>query len=251
MEPSLKRGTELNLEIQSLAFGGRGVARSNGLVVFVENSIPGQKVRARILRKKRGYAEARSVRVLEESSEAVTPRCPHFGECGGCRFQNLHYEAQLRHKHHQVVESLEHLGGFKTPPVRPTLSSPDPYYYRNKMEFSFGQQRWLTQAEIDSDEITKPKDFTLGLHVRGRFDKILDLDTCYLQSPFSAEVLSSVRQFALDGGAPAYTTKDHSGFWRHLVIREGKNTGETMINIVTAERPKSYHHVENLAQNLL
>lgn len=250
MDQAIKRGTELSLNIESLAFGGRGVARLNGLVVFVEEALPGQQVKARIFRKRKGYAEARTLLVLRESPERVEPRCPHFGECGGCHFQTLNYAAQLQHKRRQVVESLEHLGGFENPPVLETLPSPDQYYYRNKMEYSFGRQRWVTKSEIGQDYLTKPKSFALGLHVRGRFDKILDLDTCYLQSPVSAEILNFVRQFVLQSEIPPYTTRDHSGFWRHLVVREGKNTGDLLINIVTAEVTEFYKQVDALATHL-
>ncbi|MFQ5709326.1 MAG: 23S rRNA (uracil(1939)-C(5))-methyltransferase RlmD [bacterium] len=244
------RGSETILNIETLAFGGRGVAKAEGLVVFVDGALPGQQVAARIVRKRKDFAEAKTLRVLQESPEAIAPKCPYFGECGGCRLQNLDYAAQLMYKHHQVVESLEHLGDFEKPDVLQTLPSPDLFYYRNKMEYSFGRQRWLTQQETASDEITRPRDFALGLHVRGRFDKILDIDDCYLQSQNSVEILNLVRQVVLRGEIPPYSTRDHSGFWRHLVIREGKNTGETMVNLVTAEHPKLYGAVENLTASL-
>jgi len=139
---------EVELAIESLAFGGRGIAKVNGYVIFVEDALPGQKVKAKIVKKSKAYAEARAREVLTPSPHEVEPRCPHFGECGGCRFQHLDYRVQLDYKHQQVVDSLERLGGFTAPEVAEILPSPDTFYYRNKMEFSFGQQRWLTQNEI-------------------------------------------------------------------------------------------------------
>jgi 23S rRNA (uracil1939-C5)-methyltransferase len=247
---AVKKGTELNLEIESLAFGGRGIAKVNGLIVFVDDALPGQRVSAKIIRNKKGYAEARLLTVLKESAEAVPPRCPYFGECGGCLWQHLDYHAQLKYKHQQVIESLEHIGGFEKPPVLDTLSSPQQFYYRNKMEYSFGDQRWLSRNEIANHAISRPKNFALGLHARGRFDKILDIDECYLQSPRSVEILNAVRRLVLASGMPPYSTQGHSGFWRHLVIREGKHTGEVMINLVTADASDGYEKVDEIAAQL-
>ncbi|MFQ5676577.1 MAG: 23S rRNA (uracil(1939)-C(5))-methyltransferase RlmD [bacterium] len=250
MESQIKKGTEVELDIENLALGGRGVAKINGFVVFVDGALPGQRVAARVFRKRKGYAEARALTVLKKSPEEIDPRCRHFGECGGCRFQNLDYKAQLEFKRQQVIESLEHIGGFVTPDVAVTLPSPEPYYYRNKMEYSFGRKRWLSRNEIGNDTVVKPRDFALGLHIRGRFDKILDLDECHLQSRESVDILNFVREFALDSGIAPYSTKDHSGYWRHLVIREGKNTGERLVNLVTADTPEHEPVVLVLAKKL-
>ncbi|MFQ5641617.1 MAG: 23S rRNA (uracil(1939)-C(5))-methyltransferase RlmD, partial [bacterium] len=247
---SMKKGDTLHVEIDSLAFGGRGLARFEGFVIFVDNAIPGQHVEVRITRKRKGYAEARKLTIVKESPHVVSSSCRHFGECGGCRLQNLAYEKQLECKRQQVYDSLLHIGGLHPPRVLPTLASPALFYYRNKMEYSFGRARWVTDAEICKDEISKPKNFALGLHVRGRFDKILDLDTCYLQSEQSVEILNHVKEAALKSGVPAYSTRDHTGFWRHLVIREGKNTGDCMVNIVTADDASAFHYVKTLAGSL-
>jgi len=250
METNIRKGHQITLGVETLAFGGRGVARVDNYVIFVDGGLPGQEVRARITKKKKGFAEARVLEVVKQSPEIVEARCPHFGVCGGCRFQNLDYEAQKKYKQSQVVESLERLGGFTNPSVEPVMASPDRFYYRNKMEFSFGRQRWLTKDEMAATELTKPKDFALGLHIRGRFDKILDLDTCYLQSEQSVEIFNFVRDFALQSGIAAYTTRDHSGFWRHLVLRDGKNTGDVMVNVVTSEMKDKYDVVDQLAEQL-
>ncbi len=247
----VRRGTQHELAIESLAFGGRGVAKLNGLVVFVDGALPGQLVRAVITRKRKTYLEARVVLLLKHSETEVEPKCRHFGECGGCRLQNFDYAAQLEQKHAQVIESLRHIGRFKDPVVLDPLASPQQYYYRNKMEFSFGSQRWLTAAEISDDALLKPRDFALGLHARGRHDKILDLDECHLQSLVSVQILDVVRRFAQGGEFKPYSTIDHSGFWRHLVVREGKNTGELLVNIVTADRLKGRKTIRKLALHLL
>lgn len=219
------------MRIESLAFGGKGVARVDGFVLFVSETLPGELVRARVFKKKNSYAEARCLEVLESSSLRVEPCCQYFGLCGGCRWQNLHYRAQLEYKRQEVMDSLERIGGFKGIKVEETLPSEEVYFYRNKMEFSFSDRRWLT-----ADEDQKPIDFALGLHVPERYDKVLDIDQCYLQSESSNAILREVKEFALRSGLQPYSNKTHQGFWRFLVIREGKNTGETMVNLVTSRK---------------
>jgi len=248
---SLKKGSELDLEIESLAFGGRGVARLNGFVVFVQDALPGQRVRAQLLRKRGGYAEARVLQVIQQSPLFVEPRCRHFDDCGGCIFQNYDYAAQLEAKHRQIVETLKHIGGFEEIRILPPIPSPQIFYYRNKMEFSFSPQRWVTRAEIEKDVLTAPKDFAVGLHVRDRYDKILTIEECHLQSEWSNGVLAAVRKFTEKHALRPYTTRDHSGFWRFIVLREGKHTGDRMINIVTAEHLTGRAEVAKLAQVLL
>ncbi len=251
-EPArLRKGTALELQIESLAFGGRGLAKVDGMAVFVDGAVPGQTVRARISRTRKAYAEARTLEVVKHSNEEVEPRCKHFGECGGCRLQNLSYDAQLRHKQSQVRESLEHLGGFRDQQVLPTIASPEQFYYRNKMEYSFGRLRWISAAELQSEELVKPRDFALGLHIRGRYDKILDLDECFLQSATSMEILACVRSVVSQSNLKPYSTSDHRGFWRHLMVREGKNTGELLLNIVTAEAKGGSRAVASLSERLV
>ncbi len=242
----VKRGKELELEIETLAFGGRGIARRDGYVLFVDGAIPGQRVKARVTRKKRGYAEAVAFEVIKESELAVAPTCPHFGICGGCRLQNLDYQAQLRFKREQVVDSLHRIADIPEPPVAEVLPSEDRLFYRNKMEFSFGRRRWITREEVASGELAAAKEFALGLHVRGRYDRVLNIDTCFLQSELTAEIVREVRRLTYESGLAAYSTQDHTGFWRFLVLREGKNTGELMVNVVTAEEPSHYQAVEKL-----
>jgi 23S rRNA (uracil1939-C5)-methyltransferase len=248
--PPLKKGSEIDLQIESLAFGGRGVARLNGFVVFVEDALPGQLVRAQLLRKRGGYGEARILEIVQQSPHYVAPRCHHFDDCGGCIYQNYDYAAQLETKHRQVCETLRHIGGFEDVEVLPPIPSPRVFHYRNKMEFSFSPQRWVTSAEIKNDALSAPKDFAVGLHVRDRYDKILTIDECHLQSEWSNRVLGAIKNFTEKHHLRPYTTRDHSGFWRFIVLREGKHTGDRMVNMVTADHPTGRDEVARLAEVL-
>ncbi len=247
MTSSLKKGSEVELEIDSLAFGAKGLARLNGYVVFVEQALPGQRVRALLTKKKRDYAEARLVEVLQQSPDYVTPRCSHFHDCGGCLLQNFRYEKQLEAKRRQIEEVLVHLGGVAQPQVANVIGSPQQFFYRNKMEFSFARQRWLTRAEIAGAQNITERNFALGLHARNSFDKTLDIRACYLFSEISNDILAAVRTFAKNSSLLPYTTRDHTGFWRFLVMREGKRTGEFMLNFVTADSPEGRAAVAELS----
>ena len=246
----LKKGAEIELQIESLAFGTKGVSRVDGFVVFVEEALPGQRLRAQIFKKKKGYAEARTLAILQQSSAFVPPRCRHFADCGGCLLQNLDYPAQLSSKEQQVKELLQHIGGIAEPPLATVIGAPEIFFYRNKMEFSFSRQRWLTREEIAQNEITLAKNFALGLHTRNRYDKTLAIEECHLQSPVSNQILAIARAFTEKHELLPYTTFGHTGFWRFLVIREGKKTGEVMVNIVTAEVSGGRAAVEQLAARL-
>ncbi len=227
---SVEKGAELTVTVGSLAFGGRGVARVGDFVVFVEGGLPGQEVRARVVRRKRSYAEAE---IIEVVPLAAVPACAHFPHCGGCQLQHLRYEAQLEAKRQHVVDSLQRLGGVASPPVAAILPSPDQFFYRNTMEFAFADRLWLP-AGPSQKEIPQQGLF-LGLHPRGRFDAVVEVTDCRLLSPLSNEVLAYVRQFARGTELPAFSTKTRRGFWRHAVIREGKQTGEMLVNLVVSE----------------
>jgi 23S rRNA (uracil1939-C5)-methyltransferase len=232
--PVVKKGQEIELIIESLAYGGQGIARVEDFVVFVNGAIPGQRVNARIIKKKKSFAEARVLEVLDESPLAVVPRCAHFGSCGGCRLQNLDYEEQIKAKGDQVNDLLVRLGGLKNFEFSPTMPSEDIYYYRNKMEFSFSRNRWLTPAEIASDKKIEKQSLYLGFHAKGFFDKVIDLKECHLVTPIASDILSAVREIAIESGLPVYSTFDHVGFWRFLIIRPGALTSDLMVNVVTS-----------------
>jgi 23S rRNA (uracil1939-C5)-methyltransferase len=221
----IRRGAQLVLEVEDLAFGGRAIARVDGFVVFVENALPGDYVAATVFRRKRHYAEARAERILRPSPRRVEPRCGHVPVCGGCRYQDLEYAEQLRHKERQVEACLTHLGGVRAV-ARPVIAAPSPYHYRNKMEYSFGRD---LEGRL-----------TLGLHRRGFFDRTFDLDRCHIASPLSSEIVAAVREWARREGLEPYDTRRHVGILRYLVVREGVRTGQVMVNLVSSEERPAF-----------
>ena len=244
----LKRGDEVQLEITNAAFEGKAVARHEGLVVFVENAVPGDLVIAKLLKIKKSFVEAKVVRVERPSPLRVMPRCQYFGVCGGCKWQHVDYQAQLRFKQQQVVDSFERIGGFSNISILPIIGADDIYFYRGKMEYSFAEKQWLTSPppKIESEpiaEIEEQPPIFLGLHVPQRYDKVLDIDECHLQSVVSNQILNFTREFARRNHLDVYDSDRNSGFLRFLVIRESKKTKETMANLVTFEnRPDIMKH---------
>ncbi|MFQ5426700.1 MAG: class I SAM-dependent RNA methyltransferase, partial [Gaiellales bacterium] len=219
MRAPVARDDEIDLEVDSLAFGGNGVARLSGFVVFVRRGLPGDLVRARVTKVKRRFAEAEVIEVLRGGPDRVEPRCAHFGQCGGCRFQDLAYEAQARAKEDQVRDALTRLGGLEDPPVEPIVHAAERFGYRNKLEYSF------TQTEDGP---------ALGFHRARRWDEILPVETCHLATSLGNDVRRAVERWARAAGLPAYDQRTHEGYLRHLVVREGRNTGQIMVLLVTA-----------------
>ncbi|MBU0528718.1 23S rRNA (uracil(1939)-C(5))-methyltransferase RlmD [bacterium] len=231
MEQSpIKKGTEVNLTIESLAYGGKGVAKVNNFVVFVKNAIPGQIVRALIYKKRSAFAEARPIEILKESANATAPRCKHFAHCGGCTFQQLDYAAQIEQKKQQVIDAFQRLAGLDAVKIDKVIPSNNIYNYRNKMEFTFSNRRWRLPTEPED----APQSFALGLHIPGRFDKILDINECHIQPKLGNEILNFVREKAIELNLKPYDAKTNIGYLRHLVLRFGVNTNEIMVNIVTS-----------------
>ena len=233
---TVKRGKTIELDIEKFADKGKSLARVDGYVVFVRGAVPGDRVKAYVYRTKKNYAEAALDTLLEPSPLRTEARCRYADTCGGCAWQHVDYEAQLEAKRQSVAEAFLHQGGFEDIfediEVPPTRGANDIFYYRNKMDFDFSQDRWLTRDEIDTGE-DFDTDFALGLHVPGNFFKVLDLQECHLQSKWSADFVNRLRDFVKAKGWPAWDIRDHEGFLRHLVIREGKRTGEVMVNLVT------------------
>ncbi len=207
------------MRVDRLSFGGPGVARLNGVEVFVDGAAPGEVVRARLTRQTRTSAEADLVAVVDPSPVRVAPRCPHFGTCGGCLWQHVDYRVQAQAKEAIVAEKLQPLGGAFPLPLRPIIAMEEPWAFRNKMEFSF-----------------QPPD-RLGLHRRGRWDEVVDVQTCLLPSARVVDIVTEVRAFTRQHGLACYDTRTHQGFLRHLVVREGRATGELMVALVTAPGP--------------
>lgn len=233
---SVKKGQDIELIIESLAYGGKGVARVDGFTVFVERVLSGQKVLARIFKKRKSYAEAYPLEIIKRAPNEVEAVCPAFGVCGGCRLQNLEYQDQLIEKTRQVSDLIHRVGGFQDFEIPQALPSPQAFHYRNKMEFTFSDSPWRDHPD---DE---PKPLGLGQHIPGRYDKIVHLDICYLQKAVMNDIMNFVFDHAKQRGWQAYNTRTHEGWARNLVLRYGEHTDEIMVNIVT----RSYDEVEIL-----
>ncbi len=218
MAVPVSKGEELELRIDSLAYGGSGVARHDGFVVFVRRGLPGDTVRARVTKVKRGFAEAVADEVLAPGPGRVEAPCPHFGRCGGCRFQDYAYDRQLDAKASQVRDALVRLGGFADPPLEQIVPAASQYHYRNKLEYSFTQT-------ADGP--------ALGFHRAGRWDEVLPIDVCLLTTDIGNAVRDAVQAWAREEKLVAYDQAAHSGYLRHLVVREGRNTGQLLVQLVT------------------
>ncbi len=225
---TIKKGMDVELKIESLAFGGMGVSRINEKVTFVKNAIPGQTVTARITKKRSSYLEARSLEVLSESPHFVPVKCEHFADCGGCTFQNLEYEQQVAAKELQVKDVFRRIGGFKDVACDSIVKCDDIFHYRNKMEFTFSNQEYVPESEKER----KPSNFALGLHAPGRWDKILNINECHIQTKIANEILTTIKELTKD--LEPYNIREHTGFLRHAIIRVAANTDEIMVNIVTS-----------------
>jgi 23S rRNA (uracil1939-C5)-methyltransferase len=219
----LRPGELVEVRVDDLAHGGAGVARHDGLVVFVQGAFPGELVRAEIARSKRDYANARCVELLEASEDRVPQRCDHSGEpCPGSPWQELRYERQLEHKERQVDEALARLGGLSGYELEPIVPADDVWRYRNKLEYSFGEGR-------TGDGLF------LGFHARGRWEDVLDTRDCVLASEANNEVRNFVRDWCAAQGLSAYDRRHQTGFLRNLVVREGRSTSDMQVRLVTSE----------------
>jgi 23S rRNA (uracil1939-C5)-methyltransferase len=246
MVMELRKGHTVELTIHKMAYGGRGIGRVNGLVVFVRGVAPGDRVKAKIYKKKRDYAEATMVELLSASVDRVEAPCPYSGYCGGCQWQHVRYEKQLSYKKEQVTESMTHIGGLQGALVRDVIPSQHIFAYRNKMEFSFSDRRWFLPHELDRREAED--NFALGLHVPGTYHKVIDVDACLLQQERGNQILQEAKSYVKGSGTPVYGLKSHKGFWRYLTIRYSSAFDEWMVNVVTSEERSSV--VQPLAEIL-
>ncbi len=220
-----------NITIDSVAAEGKCVARHEGQVIFVEKVVPGDVVDLQVFRKKKGFMEARTIKFHSLSPKRVEPFCSHFGTCGGCKWQNLPYDEQLKFKWQQVKDHLERIAKVPLPEIKPILGSPDTQYYRNKLEFTFSNHRWLTDEEIQSGADLEKN--ALGFHVPKRFDRIVDIDTCYLQGEPSNAIRTFVREESMKQAYPFYDILTHEGWLRNLIVRTA-STGELMVILQVA-----------------
>lgn len=218
------------VKITDIGTEGNAVAKVDGQVVFVPMLIPGDVVDIRVRNKRRKYMEGTAVRFHEYSSDRIEPRCTHFGVCGGCKWQHLRYEKQLEFKEKQVIDNLTRIGKLELSGVRPILGSSEIYGYRNKLEFTFSDKRWLTREEMlaDNDRIVED---ALGFHIPGYFDKVLDIRECHFQPDPSNAIRDSVRRYAHRKSLAFFNIRQQSGFLRNLIIRTTRS-GNVMVIVV-------------------
>lgn len=230
---TIKKGTVIELDIDSAAFKGKGIGKLDGRAVFVPNSAPGDRVKTRIIKRKKSFLEGKLLEIMEPGPNRIIPRCRHAQACGGCSWQHVDYETQLAFKRDQVQDHMQRIGKLEDLPVNPTLGCDEPFYYRNKMEYSIGHKRWLSREEINKDEFISDRCFAAGLHAPGRFDKILNIQECHLQQPVSYQILDFVRSYCTEHGIEPYNRIDHKGFMRNVMIRLAHHTDDLMVNLVT------------------
>jgi 23S rRNA (uracil1939-C5)-methyltransferase len=219
--------------ITDIGAEGKAVARVNNLVVFVPMLIPGDIVDIKVIRKRKKFLEGIVIRFHEYSQLRVKPVCAHFGVCGGCKWQHLPYNEQLKWKEKQVYDNLSRIGAVELPDVLPIIGSKDVLYYRNKLEYTFSDRRWLTREEISTDAEFE-KQNALGFHIPGLFDKVLDLDFCHLQPEPTNEIRNAVRKYSTEKGLEYFDLREQKGFLRNIIIRNSL-AGELMVIVV-------FHH---------
>ena len=223
----MKKGALIDrIEIEGISSEGKGVGRVDGKVVFVKETVPGDVVRARVIGKKKRFLEAYADELLSSSTERIVPFCEHFGLCGGCKWQHMTYDAQLKYKQGHVEENLRKLSGLNLPELMPILGSNKTSFYRNKLEFTFSNFRWLTKEEIESGE--EQVRTGLGFHIPKQFSKIVNISKCHLQEDPSNAIRLKVKAFADEQDVSFYDVKKQEGFLRNLIIRTS-STGEVMV----------------------
>jgi len=225
-----KKKNKILENIRLLSAGAKGVSvgkTEEGKTVIVSGAVPGDLVNVRVKKSKSNYFEGEAAEIIEYSEHRVEPKCIHFGTCGGCKWQNIAYEKQLDFKHSEVVNNIKRIGGVSDFETIPILGSKEQYFYRNKMEFSFSNSRWVTQYEISSEENFGNRD-ALGFHIPGMWSKILDLKECFLQEDPSNQIRLAVKKYAVENGLEFYDVKAQEGFLRTLMLRQNSK-GEWMV----------------------
>lgn len=231
------------VEITDIANEGKAIAKVNEMVVFTQYVVPGDIVDIQVTRKKNSYMEGRVTKVHSYSSNRSEPFCSHYGVCGGCKWQILPYEEQIRHKQRQVFNNLTRIGKVELPEISPILGSEETIFYRNKLEFTFSNKKWLTYEQVSSGA-TFDNMNALGFHIPGMFDKVLDVEKCYLQNELCNEVRDAIKAYAYEKGLPFFDLRNHEGFLRTMVFRTS-SIGEVMLILVF------YHENKEMRENLL
>ena len=224
--------TLTGLTIESVAAEGRALTHYEGEVVFVEFAVPGDVVDIRVTRKKKNYMEGRILRIVQPSPQRLEPFCTHFGICGGCRWQPLPYEMQLEAKRRQVYDQFVRIGHLEVPEIQPTIGSDLTRYYRNKLEYTFSSRRWILEDE-DPESLTPEQRLGLGFHVGKFFDKVLDIEHCFLQPDPSNDIRLFLKRFAVEHGLEFYNLRENRGFLRNIFIRTTQ-AGEVMLIVCFA-----------------
>jgi len=225
-----------NIEIIDTANKGKSVAKHDSRVIFVQGGVPGDICDITVFKRRKKFWEARIEKIHTLSVRRSEPKCEHFGTCGGCKWQNMNYTSQLEFKQNEVLNNLKRIGGIKLPKHEEIIGSENEYFYRNKMEFTFSNKRWLTLEEIQSNTEIADKD-ALGFHVPGMFDKVIDLNNCYLQKEPSNSIRLSVKQFADKNGLSYFDIRNHEGLLRNLLIRTS-STNDLMVLVQFFEDDK-------------
>lgn len=226
-----------NIEIQKIAAEGKSIAYVDEKVLFVPNTVPGDIVDVQVTRKRKSFLEGFVVRTRKESILRTQPFCPHFGICGGCKWQNLPYEKQTEFKQQEIIDNLKRIGKVELQNIHPIIGSAHTQYYRNKLEFTFSDKRFLTREEIgQATDITRTP--AAGFHVPGLFDKVVDIETCYLQDSPSNEIRNFIKQYAIERDLTFYNIREQHGFLRTLVIRTA-STGEVMVILAFGEEDQT------------
>lgn len=219
--------------VEDYAAEGRSLARVNGKVVFIENTVPGDVVDVLLGKNKKDWAEGKPFHFHSWSKDRVEPFCSHFGICGGCQWQMLPYDKQLEYKQRQVKDSLQRIGKVQLPEMLPIIGAAETKYYRNKIEFTFGNKRFLLKEELNDPTISSEQNVA-GFHAKGLYDKLVDIDTCYLQAEPTNAIRKAIKDFAIANQYSFYDIRNHNGFLRTMQIRLC-TTGELMMNIVFGE----------------
>ncbi|WP_413669531.1 23S rRNA (uracil(1939)-C(5))-methyltransferase RlmD [Mucilaginibacter sp. Mucisp86] len=218
-----------NVQIIDIAEEGKGVGKADDFVLFVDKAVPGDIADVQVYRSKKNFGEGKITELKQASEYRTTAFCEHFGTCGGCKWQHMTYEAQLKFKQKSVVDALSRLAKINVDGIMPIVPSPADRYYRNKLEFTFSNKRWLYDGENKEDGTLNMN--ALGFHIPGRFDKILDVNHCYLQAEPSNSLRNEIRDFTIQQGYTYYDLRNHSGMLRNLVVRTS-STGEIMVIVV-------------------
>ena len=224
---------QVEVEVSDAATDGRAVARDGERVIFIKEGVPGDVLEIEVFKRERKAFSGRILELVKASKDRVEPRCAHFGSCGGCKWQMMSYEAQLSYKEKQVRDCLERIGKVSYREFLPILGAEKSYFYRNKLEFSFGSKAWLTREQIDSEQSFEQR--VLGFHAPGFYDKIINVETCYLQTPLVNEIRNALGKFCREREIPFFNIHTHEGFLRNLVFRTSQQGTQYMVILIVRE----------------